>query len=124
MLFTKDLSICEGKLAEICAETWKEVTATGAVKTIVAVGQGYRAAIQDDNSMAKIFVKTLTGRTMTTQVDLTSTVLDLKALIQQQNDGWPIANQRLIFAGRCLENECSLGATIYPMGLHYISCRA
>jgi len=71
-LLTKDLDICKGELAEISAESWKEVA--GGVKTMVVVDQGHRAAMQDGSnlsgsstqhlvrdSMARIFIITQSG---------------------------------------------------------------
>jgi ubiquitin C len=64
----------------------------------------------------RLVVKTLQGQTFSIKVKLADSIDKLKEKIYREDARWSPDSSRLVFAGQCLEDDCSIADCRIPHG--------
>lgn len=82
-----------------------------------------KVQLRADNAPFQIFVKTLNGTTVTLQVTPAQSIKSVKEMLRQV-DGVPVDHQRLLYAGKQLEDERTIGDySIKKESTFHLTCR-
>jgi len=73
------------------------------------LGENELRCLGDIDGVNEMFTKTLTGKTIRTELPAMATVIELKSAIQDR-EGIPVDQQRLVYGGMQLEDELPLAA--------------
>lgn len=116
---TDELEVCAGEYVDVSDGLWPETSLWVHSIRVISRPEITPMSAPPNDAYIKIFVDALTGQTYTLSVFPSACVSDIKELLEN-TEGLPRDQQRLIFAGRQLEDNGQLsdygirnGATIH-----------